>query len=78
MLSKLELFLIKAYRSCSYPVYNILEKAHINLIKCRFEPSCSHYAEDAVKKYGVLKGSFMAVKRISRCNPLHGGYDPVK
>lgn len=46
---------------------------------CRFEPSCSHYAIDAITKYGPLKGSFMAIRRILRCHPLNdGGYDPVK
>jgi putative membrane protein insertion efficiency factor len=46
---------------------------------CRFEPSCSHYAEDAICKYGAWRGSIMAVKRIFRCHPWHdGGYDPVK
>lgn len=46
---------------------------------CRFYPSCSQYALDALEKYGVLKGGFMAIKRILRCNPLNeGGYDPVK
>ena len=46
---------------------------------CRFYPTCSHYAEDALRKYGVLKGSWLAVKRVFRCHPWHeGGYDPVK
>jgi putative membrane protein insertion efficiency factor len=46
---------------------------------CRFEPSCSEYAIDAVKKYGPVKGSWLAAKRISRCHPLNeGGYDPVE
>jgi putative membrane protein insertion efficiency factor len=46
---------------------------------CRFEPSCSHYAEDALRKYGLLRGSLMAVRRILRCHPWHeGGYDPVE
>ncbi|MBC5648424.1 membrane protein insertion efficiency factor YidD [Christensenella tenuis] len=45
---------------------------------CRFTPTCSQYAVEAVTKYGALKGSFLAVKRILRCNPLFkGGYDPV-
>lgn len=46
---------------------------------CRFQPSCSRYAVHAVEKYGVLKGSWLAVWRIVRCNPFSkGGYDPVK
>jgi len=46
---------------------------------CRFYPTCSQYAIDAIKKYGVLKGSIMALWRILRCNPFNpGGYDPVK
>lgn len=45
---------------------------------CRFIPTCSQYAYEAVEKYGALKGSIMAVYRILRCNPLcKGGYDPV-
>ncbi len=45
---------------------------------CRYTPTCSAYAVEAVQKYGAFKGSFMAVKRILRCNPLFpGGYDPV-
>ncbi|MEG0257760.1 MAG: membrane protein insertion efficiency factor YidD [Christensenella sp.] len=45
---------------------------------CRFTPTCSQYAVEAVTKYGALKGTFLAIKRILRCNPLFkGGYDPV-
>lgn len=45
---------------------------------CRYTPTCSQYAVEAVTKYGALKGSFLAIKRILRCNPFfHGGYDPV-
>ncbi|HLU10738.1 MAG TPA: membrane protein insertion efficiency factor YidD [Oceanobacillus sp.] len=45
---------------------------------CRFEPTCSVYMYQAIDKYGVIKGGWMGVKRISRCHPLHpGGYDPV-
>ncbi|MBQ6240603.1 MAG: membrane protein insertion efficiency factor YidD [Firmicutes bacterium] len=45
---------------------------------CRFYPTCSQYALEAVSKYGALKGSYLAVRRILRCNPFHeGGYDPV-
>jgi hypothetical protein len=46
---------------------------------CRFYPTCSEYAVEAIEKYGALKGSLMAVWRILRCNPFcKGGYDPVK
>ena len=46
---------------------------------CRFYPTCSNYAIDAINKYGALKGSVKATKRILRCNPFFkGGYDPVK
>lgn len=45
---------------------------------CRYHPTCSAYAEQAVRKYGVLKGSWLAVKRLSRCHPWGGsGYDPL-
>lgn len=45
---------------------------------CRFYPTCSHYAYQAVYKYGALKGGWMGVKRIARCNPFNqGGFDPV-
>jgi uncharacterized protein len=44
---------------------------------CRFEPTCSVYFIEAVKKYGTLRGSFKGVKRVLRCHPWsHGGYDP--
>ena len=46
--------------------------------RCRFIPTCSAYALEAVEKYGAVKGTFLATKRILRCNPFHkGGYDPV-
>lgn len=46
---------------------------------CRFEPTCSEYARQAVEKYGALKGTWMGLKRILRCQPLcRGGHDPVQ
>ena len=45
---------------------------------CRFYPTCSEYAKQAIQKYGILKGGFLAIKRILKCHPFHpGGYDPV-
>ncbi|MDR1231956.1 MAG: membrane protein insertion efficiency factor YidD [Spirochaetaceae bacterium] len=45
---------------------------------CRFYPTCSAYALEAVEKYGALKGGYLAVRRILRCHPFHaGGFDPV-
>ena len=46
---------------------------------CRFYPTCSEYSKQAILKYGFLKGSFLSIKRISKCHPFNpGGYDPLK
>lgn len=64
------LFLIKLYRRYISP----LKKPC-----CRFYPTCSKYALDAVTKYGAIKGGFLATKRILKCHPFHkGGFDPLK
>ena len=57
-------------------VYQMLPiKSHNN---CKFIPTCSNYAIEAINTYGCIKGTFLAIKRILRCNPAsRGGYDPV-
>lgn len=45
---------------------------------CNFTPTCSQYALEALEKYGAIKGTYLAVRRILKCHPFHkGGYDPV-
>ena len=47
--------------------------------RCKYEPTCSRYAVDAIRQYGILRGLVLAGWRLLRCNPLsHGGYDPVE
>lgn len=68
-IKKTILFLIIVYR---YTISPFLGN------RCRFYPSCSSYAEEAIKLHGVWQGVWLAVKRISKCHPWHsGGYDPV-
>ncbi len=64
------IFLIRLYQKVISPLF---------LPSCRFYPTCSQYAIEAIERYGVLKGGLMALKRLSKCHPFHpGGYDPVK
>ncbi len=63
------LLLIKVYQYVISPIWPA---------SCRFEPTCSHYAAEAIKKRGIFTGSYLAIRRILRCHPWGGhGYDPV-
>jgi hypothetical protein len=56
----------------------LYRKIKINGMQCRYYPSCSYYAEEAIEKYGLIKGAYLGLKRIIKCNQLFpGGYDPV-
>ena len=64
------IFMIKGYRKYISPLKRTPS--------CIYTPTCSSYAIDALEKYGALKGTYLAVRRILRCHPFHkGGYDPV-
>ena len=79
MISKLEIALVKTYQIISHPVYKGLKKVHLNLFECRHTPNCSEYAIEALRKYGAVKGTKMAMQRIKKCNPnFPGGYNPVE
>ena len=69
-MKKLFLKLIRFYRRCISPLFPG---------KCRYKPTCSAYAIEAIEKYGALKGGWLAFKRICRCHPFskHDYFDPV-
>jgi putative membrane protein insertion efficiency factor len=63
------IFLVRVYQVAISP---------LTPATCRFEPTCSHYTVEALKKHGLLKGGWLAIKRISSCHPWgKSGYDPV-
>jgi uncharacterized protein len=59
--------------------YQLLVSPFLPFNSCRFYPSCSQYAEEAIAKHGVPKGGWYALKRIAKCHPFHkhAGFDPV-
>jgi putative membrane protein insertion efficiency factor len=68
-MTRILLIAIKAYQYLISPMLGP---------SCRFTPTCSEYAAQAVQKYGAFKGLWLSIKRIGRCHPWHdGGYDPL-
>jgi hypothetical protein len=68
-MKRLLLLLVQFYRSCISPLLPP---------SCRYYPTCSAYAMEAIERYGARRGGWMALRRILRCHPFHvGGYDPV-
>ena len=69
MISKALIFIVRLYQSLLSPLLGP---------RCRFYPSCSHYAVEALQGHGAIRGSGLTVRRIVRCHPLNpGGLDPV-
>lgn len=67
--STVAVWLLRAYKTVISP---LLPSA------CRFEPTCSVYAREAIERHGFPRGSWLALRRLSRCHPFHkGGFDPV-
>lgn len=73
MMRKIFIYFIKVYKKYISPFFHGLG------FDCKFYPTCSEYTRQAIEKYGVLKGCFLGIKRILKCNPFSkGGYDPLK
>ncbi len=77
-MKELSLRFAKAVTGCIKVAYQCVRPLLGPRGVCRFTPTCSQYAGQAITKYGVLKGSWLALKRVGKCHPWHpGGYDPV-
>jgi putative membrane protein insertion efficiency factor len=67
--SRVAVMIVRAYQKLISPLFPAT---------CRFQPTCSSYAITSLQRYGLLRGGWMAIKRVGRCHPWNpGGYDPV-
>ncbi|TSC54469.1 MAG: hypothetical protein LiPW31_92 [Microgenomates group bacterium LiPW_31] len=78
-MKKFILFLIRAYQKSWFFRSRILGALFLSDGVCRFQPTCSEYTYQAIERYGIIRGSWVGVKRILRCHPWSkGGRDPLK
>lgn len=78
MMKRLLLFLIRAYQLVLSPWKLLLPVPPVGGCSCRFHPSCSHYAAEAIERHGAMRGIWLALRRLARCHPWHeGGVDIV-
>lgn len=75
----LELLLIRIYQKTLSLDHGYLGKIYPNTRACKFTPTCSEYGYESVKRFGIIKGNYFAVRRVLKCNPwtTPGQYDPV-
>ncbi len=77
-MKQLLLFFLRLYKKTSFFHSHIFQTLTLSKNVCGYHPTCSVYAYQAIEKYGAIKGTWLAVNRLIRCNPWSkGGYDPV-
>lgn len=79
LLKKIELLIIRGYQKTLSLDHGINGKLNPNLRACKFVPTCSEYGYEAINRFGIFKGNYLAIHRVLRCNPWSepGQYDPV-